>query len=580
MIHPYNDLSSILMLLIKADLITRDEASNIISKVKSQFQKGNKDYVQWIAAQNLPKKNYVDQYIEETDIISLIAKEQGWKFRRLDPLKMDMEIVTKSYPATFAKKRLAIPFAWQDEVLEVVCYDPLDSELKHDIERAAKTSIILSVATKADIEMIIREFYDFKRSIIAAENILQSPEVDIANLEQFVSISPDDKNTEKHINIAVDHLLKYAIEQRASDIHFEPKRHQSVVRLRIDGILHPIYRLPRVVNDAISSRIKVLSRMDLTEKRRPQDARMKISWKNDEIEIRVSSVPCAFGEKIVLRIQTPDIMFRDLTELGFSQRDFDVYSSFIRKTFGIILITGPTGSGKSTTLYSSLRHINTPDINIISVEDPIEMIPEDFNQIAVQAHIDVTFSTILRNILRQDPDVIMIGEIRDNETARHAVQCALTGHLVFSTLHTNDAISAITRMRDLGIETYLLSSTMVGIVAQRLIRLICLNCKEDYTMPALYFRELGFPIEGDEVHVSRGRGCIRCRNTGFFGRIGIYEIMPVTDTIKEMIHKGEDEAVIRKLALKEGMTPLLYDGLKKTVEKITTFDEVIKVTAL
>jgi general secretion pathway protein E len=580
MIHPYNDLSYILTVLIKADLITREDASNVISKIKTQFQKGNKDYVQWIVSLNVPKKGRIDQTIEEADIISLIAKEQGWTFHRLDPLKMDMEVVTKSYPATFAKKRLAIPFAWIDGTLEVVCYDPLDPELKHDIERASKAIIVLSVATRSDIETVIREFYDFKRSIVAAENILQSPEVDISNLEQFVSISPDDKNTEKHINIAVEHLLKYAIEQRGSDIHFEPKRHQAIVRLRIDGMLHPIYRLPKVVNDAVCSRIKVLSRMDLTEKRRPQDGRMKIAWKTDEIEIRVSSVPCAFGEKIVLRIQTPDIMFRDLTELGFSSRDFDVYSSFTRKTFGIILITGPTGSGKSTTLYSSLRHINSPDINIISVEDPVEMIHEDFNQIAVQVNIDVTFSTILRNILRQDPDVIMIGEIRDNETARHAVQCALTGHLVFSTLHTNDAISAITRMRDLGIETYLLSSTMVGVVAQRLIRLICPNCREDYTMPAVYFNELGFPVEGNEVSVAKGKGCIRCRNTGYFGRIGIYEIMPVTDAIKEMIHKGEDEMLIRKLAIKEGMTPLLYDGLRKTIDKITTFDEVIKVTAL
>jgi len=580
MIHPYNDLSSILTLLIKADLLSREEVSNIIAKIKTQFQKSSKDYVQWLVAQKIHKKNKIDQIIEETDIISLIAKEQSWQFRRLDPLKMDMEVVTKSYPATFAKKRLAIPFEWNNGVLEVVCYDPLDPELRVDIERAAKTTVIFSVATKSDIETVIREFYDFKRSIAAAENILQASEVDISNLEQFVSIAPDDKNTEKHINIAVDHLLKYAIEQRASDIHFEPKRNHAIVRLRIDGVLHPVYRLPKVVSDAVCSRIKVISRMDLTEKRRPQDGRMKIGWKSDEIEIRVSSVPCAFGEKIVLRIQTPDIMFRDLTDLGFSTRDFDVYSGFIKKTFGIILITGPTGSGKSTTLYSSLRHINSPEINIISVEDPVEMIHEDFNQIAVQAHIDVTFSTILRNILRQDPDVIMIGEIRDNETARHTVQCSLTGHLVFSTLHTNDAASAITRMRDLGIEPYLLSSTMVGVVAQRLIKLICTNCKEDYTMPASYFLELGYPVDGDEVPVSRGKGCMRCRNTGYFGRIGIYEIMPVTDAIKELIHRGEDEAIIRRLALKEGMTPLLHDGLRKTIDKITTFEEIIKVTAM
>jgi general secretion pathway protein E len=344
-------------------------------------------------------------------------------------------------------------------------------------------------------------------------------------------------------------------------------------------MLHVIYRLPRVVHEAICTRIKALSRLDVAEKRRPQDGRIKVNWKDEDAEIRVSTVPVAFGEKVVLRIQNAEILFSDLDELGFSKEDLARYKRFLEHTYGIVLITGPTGSGKSTTLYSTLRHLNSPELNIVTIEDPIEMVFEDFNQIAVQPSIDVTFSSILRNILRQDPDIVMIGEIRDGETARYAVQAALTGHLVFSTLHTNDAAGAITRMRDLGLESYLISSTLLGVVAQRLVRMICPECKTSYRLPASRLSAMGCRIKEEYVTAYRGEGCRKCRNTGYYGRIGVYEVLEVTDEIKRMIHLEDSELAIKKKALAQGMKVLKYDACMKMLAGITTFEEILRVTA-
>jgi len=321
-----------------------------------------------------------------------------------------------------------------------------------------------------------------------------------------------------------------------------------------------------------------MSRLDIAEKRRPQDGRLKVAWKNKEAEVRVSTIPVAFGEKVVLRLQSEDILFSDLNKLGFSERDLRAYERFIQNSHGIILITGPTGSGKSTTLYSTLRHLSSPDINIITVEDPIEMVYEEFNQIAVQPQIDVTFASILRNILRQDPDIVMIGEIRDGETARYAIQAALTGHLVFSTLHTNDAVSAITRLKDLGLDSYLIASTLIGIVAQRLVRMVCRSCGKPVIIPADRLRAFGCRVSGHTA-VNKGTGCNRCRNTGYWGRIGIYEVFSVSDTIREMIHSEENEETIKKQAFKEGMKTLKHDACRKLLSGITSMEEVIGVTS-
>jgi len=547
-------------------------------KLSIRKRKG-RDLVQWLDSLKLPRADSPDVNLMEADIISLIARDHKWTFRRLDPLRLDMEIVTKTLPASFARKRLVLPVSWEDGELEIVCYDPEDQELQQDLERACQARTRISVAPRRDIERIISEFFDFKQSIAAAENVLKLPAVDISNLEQFVRLAaPNIAASDKYIQKAVDHLFQYALDQRASDIHIEPKRALSWIRIRIDGILHTIYRLPRVVHEPICTKIKTMSRLDIAEKRRPQDGRLKVAWKNKEAEVRVSTIPVAFGEKVVLRLQSEDILFSDLNKLGFSERDLRAYERFIQNSHGIILITGPTGSGKSTTLYSTLRHLSSPDINIITVEDPIEMVYEEFNQIAVQPQIDVTFASILRNILRQDPDIVMIGEIRDGETARYAIQAALTGHLVFSTLHTNDAVSAITRLKDLGLDSYLIASTLIGIVAQRLVRMVCRSCGKPVIIPADRLRAFGCRVSGHTA-VNKGTGCNRCRNTGYWGRIGIYEVFSVSDTIREMIHSEENEETIKKQAFKEGMKTLKHDACRKLLSGITSMEEVIGVTS-
>jgi general secretion pathway protein E len=393
-----------------------------------------------------------------------------------------------------------------------------------------------------------------------------------------IAPSADIASTDQHITAAVDHLFNYAFEQRASDIHIEPKKAVSLVRIRIDGVLHTIYKLPKSVHGAIVSRVKSLSRMDIAEKRRPQDGRIRVDREGKQAEIRVSTIPVAFGEKAVLRILDPDILFQDLETLGFSERDLGVYQGFLARPHGIVLVTGPTGSGKSTTLYSTLKSIATPEINVVTVEDPVEMLHEEFNQISVQPQVDVTFSTILRNILRQDPDVIMIGEIRDLDTATNAMQAALTGHLVFSTLHTNDAVSSITRLVDLGVQPFLVGSTLLGAMAQRLARRICPHCIEDVAADVPLLLGYGFPVQaGRELILKQGGGCRHCRNTGYFGRCGIFEIFPMSANLQRLTTSLAAEADIRATAIKEGMTPLKLDAWRKVLAGITTFQEAIRV---
>ena len=576
----YSDKDYIFSLLTRRGLITERQAEDLKPRAIIARRKGM-DLVQWLDSLKLEKRGTPGRVIEEADIVEAVAEDQGWKFRRLDPVQLDMAVVTQTIPASFARKRLVIPVGWQDGKLEIVGYYPLSTELEHDLKRVCKKELISYVAPRKDIERVIREFFDFKRSITAAESTLTAPSVDISNLEQFFQLASHAKGeaSDKHINKAVDHLFLYAMEHRASDIHIEPKRNESQVRLRIDGVMHLVHRLPRVVHEAICTRIKAMSRLDIAEKRRPQDGRLKISWKDQEAEVRVSTVPVAFGEKMVLRLQSADILFSNLEELGFSRADLERYRGFLEHTYGIILMTGPTGSGKSTTLYSTLRYLSSPEVNIVTIEDPIEMVYEEFNQIAVQPQIDVTFASILRNILRQDPDIVMIGEIRDEETARYAVQAALTGHLVFSTLHTNDAASAVTRLLDLGLEPYLISSTLLGVVAQRLVRMVCRECETPVIVPAEEVRAVGCGASSDMVQLIRGAGCARCRKTGYWGRIGIYEVLGISSTIQKMIHSASPDHEIKAQAIKEGMTTLQQDACRKMFEGITTLEEVIRCTA-
>jgi len=541
------------------------------------------NFVDIIASLNLSLGDKKGQLLTEELIVRAVAKDLGLPFKKLDPLELDLKTVTKTIPRTFAFRHLLLPFAMADGVLEVAICNPDNKTVLAEVERANQLTVKPYLATKSDIRKTLAEFFGFQSSITAAESHLARPLVDLGNLEQYVRISSTEEaaSSDQHVTSAVDHMFNYAFEQRASDIHIEPKREQALVRLRIDGVLHTIYKLPKVVHAAVVSRIKSLARMDISEKRRPQDGRIKVDRGGQEAEIRVSTVPVAFGEKAVLRILDPEILFQDVDKIGFSARDLAVYQGFMSAPHGIFLVTGPTGSGKSTTLYSTLKQIATPEKNVVTVEDPVEMVHEEFNQIPVQPHLDVTFSTILRNILRQDPDIIMIGEIRDLDTAVNAVQAALTGHLVFSTLHTNDAIASISRLLDLGVQPFMVGATLLGAMAQRLVRRICPHCSEPFRISAEELRAFGLPGPPDEegeFELHRGKGCPQCRGTGYLGRCGIFEIFAMSDKIRKQISAGHAEMEIRQTAREEGMTTLQEDAWRKVKSGITTPEEALRVT--
>ncbi len=586
--------------LLRRRLITKEQAKSILHKRAQVEEELIKENRKRMASYGLKISNpitFIDVVtqigplradgkpgvLEEDIIYQALADEWGIAYKKIDPLKLDLNLVTTKIPRNFAMKHLVLPVEISEGALVVATPNPHNMEVIDDIARVTNMRINPIVSSKSDILKLIDEFFGFKRSIAAAEDLFASASIDIGNLEQYVRLkSADDlPSNDQHIVNAVNHLFIYAFDQRASDIHIEPKREAVHVRMRIDGVLHTVYKLPKKVHNAIVSRIKALSRLNMAEKRRPQDGRIKMDKGGQETEIRISTVPVAFGEKVVMRVMDPDVLIQDLDGLGFSENDLKKFDQFIRMPHGIILVTGPTGSGKSTTLYSSLRKISTPANNIVTVEDPIEMIHEDFNQIGVQTAIGVTFGSILKTILRQDPDVIMIGEMRDLETAENAVQASLTGHLVLSTLHTNDAPSSITRLLDLGVPSFLIQATLIGIVAQRLVRVICEYCRESFEMDAAELAALGIDtgLEG-AVTLHRGIGCNRCRHTGYRGRSGIYEVMPYSDGIQKMTTAKTNFENIKRRAKEEGMVTLRQNAIFKMLDGVTTPKEVLRVTSI
>jgi general secretion pathway protein E len=534
-----------------------------------------------IISLNLSRLDNPELPLDEETIYQALAQEWNIPFYKLDPLKLDLNVVTSSISRSFAMKHLVLPVEVKNGVLTVTTPYPFDLEVLDDISSASQMRVEMAISPKSDVIKLISEFFGFKTSIAAAQDQFGGPTVDLGNLEQYVRLRSVDElpSNDQHIVNAVDHLLIYAFDQKASDIHIEPKREQTFVRMRIDGVLHTVYKLPKTVHSAITSRIKNLSRMDMAEKRRPQDGRIKTDKGDKEVEIRVSTVPVAFGEKVVMRIMDPDILFQDLDKLGFESLDLDRYQKIIEMPHGIILVCGPTGSGKSTTLYSTLNRIYKPTINITTVEEPIEMVHENFNQIAVQQKIDITFGSILRNILRQDPDVIMIGEMRDFETAENAIQAALTGHLVLSTLHTNDAPTSIMRLLDLGVPHFLLQATLVGILAQRLVRKICNYCKTPVEVDSDLLRSMGLDVgRSGPLKLHHGKGCEKCRGTGYLGRTCILELMPYTGPIRKLTQADADVDAIRTKAREEGMRTLRESAVDKLLKGVTTYQEVLRVT--
>jgi general secretion pathway protein E len=587
--------------LLKRGLISKEQTEDIFKKKDTLRQKLEKlqmlrdasggpssriinpiTIIDIISFLKLDRKDDPTRELDEETIFQVLAEEWRIDYKKIDPLELDLKLVTTTIPRSFAMKHLVLPIAIQDDWLTVATPNPYNLEVMEDISRVSQLEVKPVVSSKSDIIKLINEFYGFRRSIAAAEEQLSGPAIDLGNLEQYVKLreAKDLQSDDRHIVNAVDHLFNYAFDQRASDIHIEPKRNITLVRLRIDGILHSIYKLPKSVHGALISRIKALSALDVAEKRRPQDGRIKIGrGKGIEAEIRVSTIHTAFGEKTVLRILDPAILLQDIGQLGMTSMDLVRYQQFINLPHGLVLVCGPTGSGKSTTLYSTLRYLSNEGNNITTVEDPIEMVYEDFNQIAVQPTVGITFASILRNILRQDPDIIMIGEMRDPETAQNAIQAALTGHLVLSTLHTNDASLAITRLVDIGVPQFLIHASLIGVLAQRLLRKICPYCIETFEMSTDDLMAMGIETEKTEmINLKRGRGCIKCRGTGYLERIGIFEVLSITEPIKDLIVQEGSVDMIKQAACKEGMVTLRENAIKKMLDGETTYQEVIRVT--
>jgi general secretion pathway protein E len=515
-----------------------------------------------------------------------LAKRVGLPYFHIDPLKIDFSAVTEVMSSAYAARFRILPVAVTPKEAVIATAEPNVRDWEPEIERMTKRTIKRVIANPADIERYQVEFYNLAKSMKGAKQTHGATGSGLSNFEQLIEIGKDNKQfdaNDAHIVRIVDWLWQYAFDQRASDIHVEPRRDQGIVRFRIDGVLHQVYQIPGGVLNAMTSRIKILARMDVVEKRRPQDGRIKTRTQDGaEIELRLSTMPTAFGEKLVMRIFDPEVLVRDFKELGFSDEDKKRWDEMTSRPNGIVLVTGPTGSGKTTTLYSTLKTLATPEVNVCTIEDPIEMVEPAFNQMQVQHQIELGFADGVRALMRQDPDIIMVGEIRDLETAEMAVQSALTGHLVLSTLHTNDAPSAVTRLLELGIAPYLLNATLNGIMAQRLVRTLCAHCKQKVEFNRaedhVAWDALVAPWKSNRPsHVYKAVGCLECRMTGFMGRVGIYEVLIFSSELKTLLAAGASLEQLRDAAFKEGMKPLRISGAMKVGSGHTTIEEVLKV---
>ncbi len=511
-----------------------------------------------------------------------LADRVGLPLYRIDPLKIDVPAVTGVMSYAYARRFNILAVEVRKDEVVIATAEPYEREWERELAQILGKRIERVMGDPEQIERYLLEFYSLSNSVRAAATDNPAGQSSAAqNLEQLMELGRAGKldADDQHIVNIVDWLLQYAYSQRASDIHIEPRREYTIVRFRIDGVMHMVYQVPAAVATAITSRIKILGRMDVSEKRRPQDGRLKTrSAQGNEVELRLSTMPTAFGEKLVMRIFDPDVLVKDYQALGFSTNETEQWQRLIGNPNGIILVTGPTGSGKTTTLYTTLKELATPEVNVCTVEDPIELVEPNFNQMQVQHNIGLDFATGVRTLLRQDPDIIMVGEIRDRETAEMAVQAALTGHLVFSTLHTNDAPSAVTRLLEVGIPPYLIKASLLGVLGQRLVRTLCPHCKQRGPIDEDLWQSFIAPWKTNmPAMVNHPVGCLECRQTGFMGRVGIYEMMPLTTTLKRLITADCDIGQLRRQAIAEGMRPLRLNGAQKVANGLTTIEEVMKV---
>lgn len=574
------ELGSFLRELEKAGRINKDQLDEVTSQRRTSAQLKSHLLV-FIADQNLDDQKNPGQKLNLESLTKFLAEWAGQDYYHIDPLSIDAAKVTQTMSYAFTQRHKIMAVSITANEVVIASAEPLVSSWEDDLIHVLKKPIKRVVSNPVELQRMTEELYRLAASIDMATTGSSSSSVGISNLEQMVELGAlkDPEANDQHVVRIVDWLLQYAFEQRASDIHIEPRREVGNVRFRIDGVLYTVYQIPMQVMNAVTSRLKILGRMNVADKRKPQDGRLKTkSPEGNEIELRLSTLPTAFGEKMVMRIFDPDVLLRSFAELGFDDQDLESWQTMIARKNGIILITGPTGSGKTTSLYSTLKTLATKEVNVCTIEDPIEMVESSFNQMQVQENIDLTFAGGIKALLRQDPDIIMIGEIRDLETAEMAVQAALTGHLVLSSLHTNDAPAAITRLLELGVPSYLVRATLVGVVAQRLVRTLCPHCKQEAQIDSEIWNVLVKPWTVPmPKKVYQPAGCQECRETGFKGRQGIYEVMPFTPALQEYAEDRGDLPRLRLHAYKEGMRSLRLSGALKVAAGITTVNEVLRV---
>ncbi|HAQ72968.1 type II secretion system protein E [Stutzerimonas xanthomarina] len=538
--------------------------------------------LEFLAAQQLDDLARPGKKLDLETLSLWLAEQAGQPYLRIDPLKINVAAITPLMSYAFAQRHKILAVAVDSSAVTIASAQPFVKSWEANLTHVLKRPIKRVVANPAELQRFTVEFYRLAKSVSGATATDQKVS-GTGNFEQLLNLGASDQEpdaNDSHIVNIVDWLFQYAFDQRASDIHIEPRREQGTVRFRIDGVLHNVYQFPPQVTMAVVSRLKSLGRMNVAEKRKPQDGRVKTKTPDGgEVELRLSTLPTAFGEKMVMRIFDPEVLLKGFDQLGFSAEDLRRWQSMTSQPNGIILVTGPTGSGKTTTLYTTLKQLATPEVNVCTIEDPIEMIEGAFNQMQVQHNIDLTFASGVRALMRQDPDIIMVGEIRDLETAEMAIQAALTGHLVLSTLHTNDAPSAITRLLELGVPHYLLKATLLGVMAQRLVRTLCPHCKTPVQLDADDWQTLTKPWNAPlPTHAHQAVGCIECRDTGYRGRAGVYEIMLLNDGIKPLITADTDLIALRRQAFKDGTHSLRLSGAQKIAAGLTTLEEVLRVT--
>jgi general secretion pathway protein E len=535
-----------------------------------------------VAEMNLRTPDAARELLDIERLTDWLAGKAGLPYRHIDPLRVDFARVVDTFSAKYATSYSILPLAVTGSEVTIATCEPFLTDWQPEIERLTRKSIVRVMANPLDIARYTVEFYKLAQSIKSAAKTSGGVNP-VGNFESLVELGTKVDAENAHIITIVDWLLQYAFDQRASDIHMEPKREQGVVRFRIDGVLHQVYQVPPGVMNAMIARIKILGRMDVAERRRPLDGRIKTkvtsgAMAGREVEMRLSTLPTAFGEKLVMRIFDPEVVVRSYAELGFSEAEAATWKQLIARPSGIVLVTGPTGSGKTSTLYSTLRELATDEVNVSTVEDPIENIEPSLNQMQVQHGIELGFADGLRALMRQDPDIIMVGEIRDKETADMAVNASLTGHLVFSTLHTNDAASSIARLIELGVPPYLVNATVIGILAQRLVRTLCPHCKQETDAPdEALWKDLVAPWRSKlPRHVYKPVGCLECRRTGYFGRTGLIELLVVSDEIRSIVADGADLSALRTQAARDGLRSLRVSGAEKIAKGLTTMDEVLR----